>query len=502
MTTLLAIDQGTTSSRAIVFDADGRPVADAQAEFPQIYPADGWVEHDPEAIWRSVLATGRAAVDAAASAGRTPAALGVANQRETVVVWDRTTGEPIHNAIVWQDRRTAKACEALEAAGAGDEVARKTGLLLDPYFSATKFAWILDAVPGARERAERGELAGGTIDTFLVWRLTNGATHATDPSNVCRTSLYDIDLGDWDEGLCKLFRVPRVMLPEIRDTAGDFGEAAAAHFGRALPIRAVAGDQQAASFGQGCFAPGSMKATYGTGCFALVNTGGVIVRSRNRLLSTVAWRLGGETTYALEGSIFIAGAAVQWLRDGVGLLASSAETAERAARAAADARVVMVPAFTGMGAPHWSADARAAVFGMTRATGPDELARAALEGVVYQTADLFEAMRRDGVSPESLRIDGGMAANDWFVQRLADILDLEVRRPPVLETTALGAAFLAGLGAGVFTSPQDVAARLAGTDAFAPRMRPEDRAARLTRWRACVDAVLAVARAESEIAAG
>lgn len=493
---ILAIDQGTTSSRAIVFSPRGEMLASAQSEFPQLYPGEGMVEHDPEAIWQSVLRTARSAYADARTAGHRILGIGITNQRETVLLWDRRTGQPLHHAIVWQDRRTAEACEDLRRKGHEPLIRERSGLLVDPYFSASKLGWLLDHVEGARQAAAAGTLAAGTVDTFLLWRLTGGRVHATDATNASRTSLFALDAQDWDDELLDLFRIPRSILPEVRDSASDFGMANADIFGEPLPVLAMAGDQQAASIGQACLAPGDIKATYGTGCFILVNTGEAIRRSDNRLLSTVAYRLDGKPTYAVEGSIFIAGAAVQWLRDEVGLLRNARETAERAARARADADVIMVPAFTGMGAPYWAPGARAAVFGMTRATGPDELARAALEGVVYQTQDLIDAMRKDGLVCTSLSIDGGMAANDWFVQRLADILALRVDRPRVLETTALGAAFLGFLQAGVFSSLDEMGRSLALDRRFEPSMDGGERERRLRRWQACVAAVLAVADAD------
>ncbi|GGY57089.1 glycerol kinase GlpK [Parvularcula lutaonensis] len=492
---ILAIDQGTTSSRAIIFSPKGDILATAQEEFEQLYPGEGMVEHDPEAIWSSVLRTAQAAFKEAHAAGHTVLGIGITNQRETIIVWDRKTGEPIHNAIVWQDRRTSAFCRKLVEAGHEPMVQQRAGLLLDPYFSASKLAWLLDNVEGARQRAEAGELAAGTVDTWLLWKLTGGRHHKTDATNACRTCLFNLAAQDWDDELLKLFGVPKALLPQVEDSAADFGFASPELFGTPLPILSMVGDQQGATVGQACFRPGDIKSTYGTGCFVLVNTGEEIKQSKNRLLSTVAYRIGGKPTYAVEGSIFIAGAAVQWLRDELRLLKNAAETAERAERAQADAEVVMVPAFTGMGAPYWSPDARAAVFGMTRSTGPDELARAALEGVIYQTRDLVDAMAADGLPVAALSVDGGMAANDWFVQRLSDILDLPVDRPKVLETTALGAAYLAFLQAGTFGSLDEVAQNAVRDRSFAPKMEAEDRERRLRRWRACVEAVLMVAKA-------
>ena len=481
---LLAIDQGTTSSRAIVFDAAGTVRATAQREFTQYYPGDGLVEHDPEEIWSATLAVTR---EALAAGGGAVAAIGITNQRETTVVWDRATGEPIHRAIVWQDRRTAERCRSLREAGHEPMVSEKAGLLLDPYFSATKLAWILDHVDGARERAAAGELAFGTIDTFLIWRLTGGAVHATDATNASRTLLFDIRAQVWDDALLRLFDVPRAVLPEVRDSAADFGTTLPDLLGDAIPIAGVAGDQHAATVGQACFEPGMVKSTYGTGCFAVMNTGAEAVRSRHRLLTTVAWRLGGEPVFALEGSIFIAGAAVQWLRDGLGVIESAAETEALAAGLPGSGGVCLVPAFTGLGAPHWDPDARGAIFGLTRDTGPAHFARAALESVCLQTRDLMIAMAADrGTSIGRLRVDGGMAGNAWLLQTLADVVGVAVERPRVIETTALGAAYLAGLQAGVFRSLDDVRERWARAAEFTPRM-PEPERGRLVRtWESAV----------------
>lgn len=483
---LLAIDQGTTSSRAIAFDKAGRVVALAQSEFPQIYPREGWVEHDPEDIWRTTLETARAAFRNAEEGGGRVAAIGLTNQRETTIVWDRKSGRPIHNAIVWQDRRTAEECRRLGANGLGETVAERTGLVLDPYFSATKLAWILDNVDGARARAERGELAFGTVDAFLVWRLTGGRIHATDATNASRTSLYNIRTHEWDAVLLDIFRAPRAALPEVRDCADDYGAADPSLFGRAIPILGVAGDQQAAAIGQACFAPGDIKSTYGTGCFVLAHTGENIIRSRNKLLTTIAARLGGRTTYALEGSIFVAGAAVQWLRDGLGIIKSAAETEALARSVAGNGGVYLVPAFVGLGAPHWAPDARGAIFGLTRASGPAELARAALECVAYQTADLLDAIAADGGAPRALRVDGGMVKNDWLMQFLADMLGLPVERPAIMETTALGAAFLAGLKAGIYASTDDIARIWSREARFEPKMRASERDGLIAGWKKAV----------------
>jgi glycerol kinase len=479
---ILSIDQGTTSSRAIVFDRTGRIVATAQAEFAQHYPRDGWVEHDPEDIWRTALDTAREAFTAAEKTGGEIVAVGVTNQRETTIIWDRKTGAPVYNAIVWQDRRTADVCAGLREDGVETHVTARTGLLLDPYFSATKAAWILDNVEGARARAEAGDLAFGTVDTFLLWRLTGGRTHATDATNASRTSLYNIHDNRWDEALLEKFRVPGDILPAVRDCAADYGVTDPEIFGRPVPICGVAGDQQAAAFGQACFAPGDIKSTYGTGCFVLVHTGTKPLLSRNKLISTIACRLNGETTYALEGSIFIAGAAIKWLRDELGLIKSAAETAELAESIESNNGVYLVPAFTGLGAPHWAPAARGLITGLTRGSGRAELARAALESVVYQTADLMTAIAKDGAETKTLRVDGGMVANDWTMQFLADILGLPVERPKILETTALGAAYLAGLQAGVFQDTDEIAEMWRLDARFQPAMAPEARNRNVSGW--------------------
>jgi glycerol kinase len=491
MTThILAIDQGTTSSRAIVFDGAMEIAGVAQKEFAQHFPKPGWVEHDPEDIWNGVVAVARGALRKAGLKAGALAGIGITNQRETVVVWDRATGTPIHRAIVWQDRRTADACAALRASGAEAEVTARSGLLLDPYFSATKIAWLLDRVKGARRRAERGELAFGTIDTFLIWRLTGGAVHATDATNASRTLLYDIHAGAWDDELLRLFRIPRALLPEVRDSAGDFGVADRRILGAPVPILGVAGDQQAATIGQACFKPGMLKSTYGTGCFALLNTGERPVASQNRLLTTVAYQLDGKRTYAIEGSIFVAGAAVQWLRDGLGIIGKAAETQALAEKVAADHGVYFVPALVGLGAPHWDAEARGAIYGITRGTTRAEIARAALEAVAFQTRDLVEAMRRDwdgaGRARTVLRVDGGMVASDWTMQFLADILAAPVDRPKVLETTAVGAAYLAGLRAGIYPPPARFARSWRCERRFSPRMKAAEREALYAGWQRAV----------------
>ena len=487
---ILAIDQGTTSSRAIVFDADAGILSIAQEEFPQLYPANGWVEHDPEAIWTSTLNVCRDAIAEAEGKGATIAAAGITNQRETTLVWDRETGKPLHNAIVWQDRRTAAACEALRGEGVESDLSRRTGLLLDPYFSATKIAWILDNVEGARARAESGKLAFGTVDTFLLWRLTGGRTHATDATNASRTNLYNIAEHCWDKELLRLFKVPEALLPEVRDCNGDYGATAPALFGKAIPLLGVAGDQQAATVGQACFTRGDIKSTYGTGCFVLLNTGDELLQSGNRLLSTIAYQLDGKATYALEGSIFIAGAGVQWLRDGLGVIKTASATEGLARGLASNNGVYIVPAFTGLGAPYWRPDVRGAIFGLTRASGPAELARAMVESVCYQTNDLFEAMAQDGVKPSSLRVDGGMVANDWMCDFLAAILDLPVDRPQVMETTALGAAYLAGMKSGVYGTPEEVAASWRLDRRFEATMPGAERSKLLGDWKRAVEAAM------------
>jgi glycerol kinase len=492
---LLAIDQGTTSTRAIVFDAELAPVASAQQEIAQVYPAPGWVEHNPEEIWASVIATARTAIAKASLAANDIAALGITNQRETTIVWDRATGKPIHNAIVWQDRRTADACAALTRAGHGEAVGARTGLVLDPYFSATKLAWLLQNVDGARAAAAAGRLAFGTVDSFLLWRLTGGAVHATDATNAARTMLFDIHRGAWDEDLADTFGIGRAaagaLLPEVRDSAGDFGVTAPEFFGGAIRILGIAGDQQAATVGQGCFAPGMLKSTYGTGCFALLNTGDKPVRSRHKLLTTIAYQLAGKRTYALEGAIFVAGAAVQWLRDGLRLIGKAAEVDALAARADPAEQVVLVPAFVGLGAPYWDADARGALFGLTRKSGAPEFARAALESVGHQTRDLLEAMRADwpAAADTVLRVDGGMTASEVTMQFLADILAAPVDRPAVMETTALGAAYLAGLAAGVCPDPAGFAAAWRRERRFTPQMDAATRARKYAAWRDAVGRV-------------
>ncbi len=486
---ILAIDQGTTSSRALLFGEDGRVVATAQKELPQHYPRHGWVEHDAEDIWRDTVAVCREAMAKAGVSARDIAAIGIANQRETTVLWERATGRPVHRAIVWQDRRTAEQCRALQRDGAEATIAAKTGLLIDPYFSATKLAWLLDNVPQARARAERGELCFGTIDLFLLFRLTGGKMHATDATNASRTLLYDIHAQRWDDELLDLFRVPGAMLPEVRDNAGAFGTADAELLSAPIAITGMAGDQQAAMVGQGCFAPGTIKSTYGTGCFALMNIGVEARASQHRLLTTVAYRLGGETSYALEGSIFIAGAAIQWLRDGLKVLSDAAASADIAASRAPNG-LYLVPAFTGLGAPHWMPEARGALFGLTRDTSGGDLVRAALEAVCYQTRDLLGAFEADsGMNPAAIRVDGGMARNDWMLQFLADMLGVPVERPALNEATAFGAARLAATGAGLCATPGDFGARWALDRRFEPAVDAARRDQLYAGWRRAVEAV-------------
>ncbi|RWN03482.1 MAG: glycerol kinase [Mesorhizobium sp.] len=486
---ILSIDQGTTSSRAIVFDGSMKLVGSGQKEFAQHYPASGWVEHDPEEIWDTVVSTCKAALAAAGRKAADISAIGITNQRETVVIWDRATGRPIHNAIVWQDRRTAPLCQKLKKQGLEKKFTRKTGLLLDPYFSGTKIAWMLDKVKGARKRADKGELLAGTIDSFLIWRLTGGKVHATDATNASRTLVYNIENNAWDDELLAILGIPRRMLPQVKDCADDYGITEKSLFGAEVRILGVAGDQHAATIGQACFEPGMMKSTYGTGCFALLNTGSDLVRSKNRLLTTIAYRLNGKTTYALEGSIFIAGAAVQWLRDGIKVIGKAEQSGVLAASADPTQQVYLVPAFVGLGAPHWDAEARGAIFGLTRNSGPAEFARAALESVAFQTRDLLDAMRRDWKSTSAktvLRVDGGMVASDWTMQRLADILDAPVDRPTILETTALGAAWLAGSKAGVWPKTREFARSWALERRFRPDMDASVRSAKLAGWRHAV----------------
>jgi glycerol kinase len=493
-THLLAIDQGTTSTRAFLFDETLAPKGFAQLEFPQIYPAPGWVEHDPQGIWTTAVATARAAMASAEVTAEQVAAIGITNQRETTIIWDRKTGKPIHNAIVWQDRRTHDTCASLARAGHEKLVSERTGLLLDPYFSATKIAWLLDNVPDAREAAEAGRLAFGTVDTYLLWHLTGGKVHLTDATNAARTALLDIRTGKWDPELLELFRVPASLLPEVRDSAGDFGETLPHLLGGPVKILGIAGDQQAATVGQGCFKPGMAKSTYGTGCFALLNTGDTPVNSRTRLLTTIAYQLKGKRTYALEGAIFMAGATVQWLRDGLKLVATAAETGTLAAASDQVEPVYLVPAFVGLGAPWWDAEARAAIYGLTRKTGPNEISRAALESVGFQTRDLLDAMRADWPAAQGadtvLRVDGGMTSSDYTMQFLSDILAVPVDRPAFMETTALGAAYLAGLQAGVCPDLDGFAQTWRLDRRFEPHMDAQTRARKWSGWQDAVQRTL------------
>ncbi|WP_347828963.1 glycerol kinase GlpK [uncultured Planktomarina sp.] len=486
MTYILAIDQGTSSSRAILFDADMRPAFSSQQEFTQHFPQSGWVEHDGEEIWASVLAVVRGVMQKASCGPADIAAIGITNQRETTLIWDRVTGVPIHNAIVWQDRRTAPFCDSLRAAGHGPEITAKTGLLIDSYFSATKVNWLLEHVPGARVQAQKGALLFGTMDSYLIWKLTEGVSHVTDATNAARTMLYDITKGCWDDEICGLLDIPQCLLPEVRDCASDFGTTGL--FGGSIPILGVAGDQQAATIGQACFVPGMLKSTYGTGCFALLNTGDTLVQSQNRMLGTIAYQFDGKPTYALEGSIFIAGAVVQWLRDGLGIIQQASEVADMAASADPTQSLYLVPAFTGLGAPYWDAECRGAVFGLTRNSGPKEFAKAALQSVGYQTRDLLMAMLDDmgAVGPAVLRVDGGMTASDWTMQFLADILGAPVDRPQVLETTALGVAWLAGSRAGIYPDKAGFAKTWALEQRFEPQMPVDTRDTLYAGWKDAV----------------
>jgi len=491
---VLAIDQGTTSTRAILFRADTSIASVAQQEFPQHFPADGQVEHEPEDLWATTVATCRDALHSAGARARDIAAIGITNQRETTLLWDRRSGRPVQRAIVWQDRRTAELCARLKSDGHEPKFAAKTGLLLDPYFSGTKLAWLLRHVPRAGDQAERGELAFGTVDSYLLWRLTGGRVHATDATNASRTLLFDIHQGRWDDELLGVLGIPKAVLPQVLDSSTPFGSTDPEIFGSAIPICGIAGDQQAALVGQACFAPGMLKATYGTGCFALLNTGGTPVASHNKLLTTIAYQLGGARTYALEGSIFVAGAAVQWLRDGLRIVQSAAETGSLAGAADPTQDVFLVPAFVGLGAPYWRPDARGALFGLTRATGPRELAHAALESVCFQTADLLAAMKADWPEAakafDTLRVDGGMANSDWTMQRLADLLGCTVDRPQIRETTALGAAYLAGLHVGFFPEPDRFLDRWRLERRFEPQMEPAARERKLAGWSSAVRRLL------------
>ncbi|MDB5453796.1 MAG: glpK [Caulobacteraceae bacterium] len=489
-TLILALDQGTTSTRAILFDTHGQALAEAGRPLQQFYPADGWVEHDAEEIFAASAAVLREAVEKAGRGLDEVVAIGITNQRETVVIWEKATGRPIHRAVVWQDRRTAAHCDELRRAGHEARVTEITGLLLDPYFSGTKIGWILDSTPGARAAAEAGELLAGTIDTWVIWKLTSGRVHATDATNASRTLLFDLRSQQWSAEMLDLLQVPAAILPDVRDCAGDYGETDADVLGRAVPIRGVAGDQQAALMGQGCIRPGEMKATYGTGCFLLVNTGETPAPSHTRLLTTVAARIGGRTTYALEGAIFIAGAAIQWLGEGLGVPGGPKAAEALAAKARPDHGVMLVPAFTGLGAPWWDAEARGAILGLTRDAGLAEIAEAAFDACAWQTRDLIDAMRGD--APQAfeggveLRIDGGMSRSPWFSQRLADLTGIAVGRATYQETTALGAALFAGVGAGIYADVEEAAAARPRTESFAPSREARSREAAFARWRDAV----------------
>lgn len=493
-TYVLAIDQGTTSSRAIIFNASFDIIAIAQKEFKQIFPHSGWVEHDPEDIWQTTLSTCRQALKKANLTSEQISSIGITNQRETTILWDRDSGAPVYNAIVWQDRRTSEFCNELRTADNSKRVSDKTGLLIDPYFSGTKIRWILDNVEGAREKAEAGRLAFGTVDSFLLWRLTGGGVHATDASNAARTMIYDIHRNCWDDQLCELLAVPQSLLPEVKDCSADFGTTSPAIFGSPISINGIAGDQQAALVGQACFKPGMLKSTYGTGCFAVLNTGSEAVKSNNKLLTTIGYRVNGITCYALEGSIFVAGAAVQWMRDAMGLIGEASQSGKLAREADINQDVYLVPAFTGLGAPHWDADARGAIFGITRSTGPAELSRAALESVCYQTRDLLEAMQNDWQQENApvLRVDGGMVASNYTMQFLADIINAPVDRPKILETTAVGAAYLAGLQKGLFPPPEEFAAAWKLDRRFVPELTEDIRARKYRGWKDAVRRTLTV----------
>ena len=485
---ILALDQGTTSSRAILFDQSGNIVSVAQQEFAQHFPKPGWVEHDAEEIWESQIAVTQDALKKAGVDASAVAAMGITNQRETTVVWDRRTGKPIHRAIVWQDRRTADFCASLRAKGHSDAVRERSGLVLDPYFSGTKVRWILDNVEGARADAEAGHLAFGTIDSWLVWNLTGGEVHATDVSNASRTMLFNIHDADWDTELLEMLDVPRSVLPEVCASSGDIGATRKELLGASVPITGIAGDQQAALFGQVCVEPGMVKNTYGTGCFMLMNTGEKAVASANNLLTTVAWKIGDQISYALEGSVFIGGAVVQWLRDGLGFIESSAAVEELAMSVDSSEGVYLVPAFAGLGAPHWDAYARGTIVGLTRGSGAAHIARAALESIAYQSADLVHAMESDsGISLSEMRVDGGASANDLLMQFQADLLDVQVVRPRILETTALGAAYLAGLAVGYWSDIDAISSMWSQDRVFDPAMEEDDRAERMRQWRRAVD---------------
>lgn len=490
---ILAIDQGTTSTRSIIFDSNYTPIASDQMEFEQHFPLSGWVEHEAEEIWKTVVETSKNAIAKSGIHASSIAGIGITNQRETVVIWDKQTGDPIHKAIVWQDRRTSEYCAALKADGLEQKVTEKTGLLLDPYFSATKIRWLLEHVDGAREKAENGKLLFGTIDTYLLWKLTGGKSHKTDATNAARTLIYNISDGAWDDELLALFDVPRSLLPSVEDTAANFGETDKTLFGLSIPVLGIAGDQHAASLGQACFKPGMVKSTYGTGCFMMLNTGENIVPSKNRMLTTIAYQLNGKPTYALEGSIFIAGAAVQWLRDGLKIIDDAAQTGDMADKADDAQNVILVPAFAGLGAPYWNADIRGAMFGLTRNTGPNEIAKAALEAACFQTRDLIEAMEDDWgkkLDDVTLRVDGGMVASNWTMQFLSDILDAPIDRPTVLETTALGAAWLAGMKSGTWPDMDEFANSWKLERRFEAAMSAKTRDHKYSEWKSAINCLI------------
>ena len=489
-TYILSIDQGTTSSRAILFNKQGQAVFSAQQEFPQLYPKNGWIEHNPDDIWQSVLSTCRQVLSENQISLEQVISIGICNQRETTLAWRKDTGEPIYNAIVWQDRRTSPYCQELIEQSLSDTISEKTGLLIDPYFSATKIRWILKNVEGAQQLADEDNLAFGTVDTFLLWKLTQGDSHATDATNASRTLLYNIHQGVWDEELLSLFDIPAQILPEVKDSSADFGMTDASLFGRSIPVQGIAGDQQAALFGQTCFQSGTAKSTYGTGCFLMVNTGDEVLTSKNKLLSTIAYQLDGRVTYALEGSIFVAGAAVQWMRDGISLVTSAKDTEQLAKETAVEHGVYFVPAFTGLGAPYWDPDARGAILGLTRATGINEIVSAGLQSICFQTRDLQGAIAKDGIAINSMRVDGGMAVNDWFVQFLSDTLAINIDRPVTVETSALGVAYLAGLKAGVYESLDHIQSLWQCDATLTPMMEAEQRKRLYQGWQDAVRRVL------------
>jgi len=487
---ILSIDQGTTSSRAIIFDENAQLICQEQQEFEQIFPNDGWVEHRPQDILDSTLATCKQALATANLSASQISAIGITNQRETTIVWDKNTGDPIYNAIVWQDRRTHEFCSELVKQGHAENITAKTGLLIDAYFSASKVAWILNNVAGARARAQAGELLFGTVDCYLLWHLTGGVSHASDATNASRTMLFNIHTQEWDKELLALFDIPASMLPEVKDCSADFGDSVASIFGAPIKIAGIAGDQQAALFGQACFNTGMAKSTYGTGCFLIINTGDKAVKSKHRLLTTVGYRLNGKVSYALEGSIFIAGAAVQWLRDGIKIIEDAKQVEALAREANSDSQVVMVPAFTGLGAPHWDPNARGAIFGLTRDTGIPDIVAAALKAVCYQTKDLISAIEDEDIELGKLRVDGGMANNDWMLQFLSDLTAVDVQRPSLVETTALGAAYLAGLQVGVFKSLEDITERWQMQAQFSSSWNDEQRSSHQQLWQRSVEKVL------------